>query len=292
MKCDKCKKNEANIILDNTDNLCVECYNEVVSGWIGIKDIKDYSKDIYIYDNNGTLRQFSIYHMFFGDKIAWFAKEVNGSYEFSVMEDAYGDQTEAINKLCLKTIKGVTNKTLSESNEGNYIDNALHRGNKQYSLNDYGVIHISDDEEGRACFIIDGMEVSQEELASLLSQFAGFNMEYKIKDVTDDIEVFRDNYNYLTCEEKTNYWNKFEHILNRFIDNNNFLSYKRVGFFDEEFWEYTDLLKELIQNGNAEFAIELGQNIKERLKSIDTDDDCFPDYEISVIDDILEDVQF
>ncbi|MDD3227530.1 MAG: hypothetical protein PHG56_08315 [Tissierellia bacterium] len=287
MKCDKCKKNEAKIKLDNTENLCLDCYNKVVSELIGIKDIEDYSKDIYIYDNNGKLRQFSIYHMFFGDKVSWFAKEVNGSYEFSIMEDAYSDQTKAINKLCLKTIKGVTNKTLRESNEGYYIDNALHRGNKQYSLNDYGVIQISDDENGRACFIIDGVEVSQEEFASLLTQFAGFNLEYKIKDITEDIDVFEDKYNYLTDEEKTNYWNKFERILNRFVDND-FISYKLIKFFDEEFWEYTELLKELIQYGNIEFAIDLGQKIKAKLLSIDTDDDSFPEYEIDVINDILK----
>lgn len=287
MKCDKCKKNEAKIKLDNTENLCLDCYNKVVSELIGIKDIEDYSKDIYIYDNNGKLRQFSIYHMFFGDKVSWFAKEVNGSYEFSIMEDAYSDQTKAINKLCLKTIKGVTNKTLRESNEGYYIDNALHRGNKQYSLNDYGVIQISDDDNGRACFIIDGVEVSQEEFASLLTQFAGFNLEYKIKDITEDIDVFEDKYNYLTDEEKTNYWNKFERILNRFVDND-FISYKLIKFFDEEFWEYTELLKELIQYGNIEFAIDLGQKIKAKLLSIDTDDDSFPEYEIDVINDILK----
>ena len=287
MKCDKCKKNEAKIKLDNTENLCLDCYNKVVSELIGIKDIEDYSKDIYIYDNNGKLRQFSIYHMFFGDKISWLAKEVNGSYEFSIIEDAYSDQTKAINKLCFKTIKGVTNKTLRESNEDYYIDNALHRGNKQYSLNDYGVIQISDDEDGRACFIIDGMEISHEELATLLTQFTGFNLEYKIKDITEDIDVFKDKYKYLTDEEKTNYWNKFERILNRFVDND-FISYKLIKFFDEEFWEYTELLKELIQYGNIEFAIDLGQKIKAKLLSIDTDDDYFPEYEIDVIDDILK----
>ena len=203
------------------------------------------------------------------------------------MEDAYSDQTKAINKLCFKTIKGVTNKTLRESNGDYYIDNALHRGNKQYSLNDYGVIQISDDENGRACFIIDGMEISHEELATLLTQFTGFNLEYKIKDITEDIDVFKDKYKYLTDEEKTNYWNKFERILNRFVDND-FISYKLIKFFDEEFWEYTELLKELIQYGNIEFAIDLGQKIKAKLLSIDTDDDYFPEYEIDVIDDILK----
>lgn len=138
MKCDKCKKNEANIILNNTDKLCFDCYNKIASGWIGIEDFEDYSRDIYIYDNDGSLRQFSVYYMIFGDKISWFAKEVNGAYEFSVMEDACFDQTKAINKLHLKIIMGVTNKTLSECNDRRYINNALHRGNKQYSLNDRG----------------------------------------------------------------------------------------------------------------------------------------------------------
>ena len=58
MKCDKCKKNEAKIKLDNTENLCLDCYNKVVSELIGIKDIEDYSKDIYIYDNNGNKGQY------------------------------------------------------------------------------------------------------------------------------------------------------------------------------------------------------------------------------------------
>ncbi len=40
MKCDKCKKNEANIILNNTVKLCIDCYNKIASGWIGIGDIE------------------------------------------------------------------------------------------------------------------------------------------------------------------------------------------------------------------------------------------------------------
>mgnify|MGYP000927230442 FL=1 len=201
MKCDKCKENEANIILNDTDNLCLDCYNEIASSWIGIEGFGDYSKDIYVYDNDGSLRQFSIYYMIFGDKISWFAKEVDGAYEFSVMEDACCDQTKAINKLHLKTIMGVTNKTLRENNDRYYIDNALHRGNKQYFLNDFGVIHISDDKDGKACFIIDGIEISFEELATMLSQFTGFNLEFRIKDVTEDIDVFEDKCNSIADEE-------------------------------------------------------------------------------------------
>ena len=288
MKCDKCNKNEANIILNNTDNLCIDCYNKIASGWIGIEDIKDYSKDIYIYDNDGVLRQFSIHYMIFGDKISWFMKEINGEYEFSVIEYAQCDQSEAINRLHIKTINGVTNKTLREDKGRHYISNTLHRGNKQYSLNEHGVIRISDDESGRAGFIIDGMKISCEELASLLSQFAGFNLEFKIRDVTEDIEVFKDRYRYITDEEKTYYWNEFEAMLERYTDKGDFLSYRSVKFFDEEFWEYTNLLKELTENGNLEFAIELGQRIKEKLKSVNTDDDCFPEYEINVIDNILK----
>ena len=201
MKCDKCKEKEANIILNDIDNLCLDCYNKIASSWIGIEGFGDYSRDIYIYDNDGSLRQFSIYYMIFGDKISWFAKEVDGAYEFSVMEDACCDQTKAINKLHLKTIMGVTNKTLRENNDRYYIDNALHRGNKQYSLNDFGVIHISDDKDGKACFIIDGIEIGHEELATMLSQFAGFNLEFRIKDVTEDIDVFEDKCKSITDEE-------------------------------------------------------------------------------------------
>lgn len=287
MKCDKCKENDANIVLNNTDNLCIDCYNKIASGWIGIEDIKDYSKDIYVYDNDGLLRQFSIYYMVFGDKISWFAKEVKGLYEFSVMEDACCDQVKAISKLHLKTIMGVTNKTLRESNDRYYIENALHRGKKQYSLNDFGVINISDDENGNTCFVIDGIEISHEELASMLSQFAGFNMEYKIKDVTEDIDVFKDKNNSITDEEKLIYWNKFEEILYRNIDDGGFLTYAKVKYFDEELWEYLNLLKSLMENGNDELAMELGQKIKSRLTSIDTDDDTFPEYEINIIDEII-----
>lgn len=107
MKCDKCNKNEANIILNSTDNLCIDCYNRIASRWIGIEDIKEYNKDIYIYDSDGVLRQFSIYYMILGEKISWVMKEVDGEYEFSVLEDAHCDQARAINKLHLKAINGV-----------------------------------------------------------------------------------------------------------------------------------------------------------------------------------------
>lgn len=40
------------------------------------------------------MRQFSIYYIIFGDKVSWVAKEVNGTYEFSVIEDACCEQTK------------------------------------------------------------------------------------------------------------------------------------------------------------------------------------------------------
>lgn len=57
-----------------------------------------------------------------------------------------------------------------------------------------------------------------------------------------------------------------------------------MKYFEDELREYLSLLKSLIENGNEKFAIELGQMIKARLKSIDTDDDTFPEYEINVIE--------
>lgn len=195
MKCDRCKKNEAKIVIGDNEHLCVDCYNEIASKLIGAENFNDYDKNIYIYENDGSVRQFSISHMYFGDKISWTASEVGGAYEFAEADDAFSDHIKALKKLHMKVIKGVMNKTLRESKADYYLDNVMHRGNKQYSLKDSGVLRILSDDNNRTSFIIDGMEVSSDELASLLSQFSGFNLEFRIKDVTDDIEVFEDKYN-------------------------------------------------------------------------------------------------
>lgn len=92
----------------------------------------------------------------------------------------------------------------------------------------------------------------------------------------------------ITDEEKIYYLDRFENILGRFVESGNFMSYRSVKHFDEEFWKYMDLIEELIEIGNAEFTAELVESIKERLASVDTDDDFFQEYEIKVIDDILE----
>ncbi|MDR3599282.1 MAG: hypothetical protein P4L49_02165, partial [Desulfosporosinus sp.] len=78
----------------------------------------------------------------------------------------------------------------------------------------------------------------------------------------------------------------FERTLSWFLKGD-FLSYKHESACEEALFERIDELELLCKYGNKEEAVEVGKRMKKRLISIEHDTDDFPDYLLTMIDQVL-----
>ncbi len=79
----------------------------------------------------------------------------------------------------------------------------------------------------------------------------------------------------------------FEKTLGWFLKND-FLSYKRESSCEEALYERIDELEALFNYGDRDNAVEVAEKMKERLSSIETDSDSFPEYLLTLIDQAVD----
>jgi hypothetical protein len=285
MKCDHCN-NEAKVILDNSNNLCMDCYNKILSEEYGCECFNEFTREIVISEPDGTIHTFEIEQMLLGKYTYWRAYE-EGGYEFALRVDTESNQKVAVKRLHQKILKGISAKSMQigQSQPGQ-ISNAVYRGNLEYNLNETGLLRIEDDADGKIYIYMDGIKLTGEEFLKMLTVYNGFNMEWRFLDIADDVDMPLKLS--ITKDRMEEYWQKFESMIMRFAEHGSFVSYKRSADLSEEIFEYLDILEELIRHGNGEDAVELGERIINRLKGLETDDDCFPIYEIESVERILE----
>lgn len=284
MKCDKCN-NEARVFLNNTHNLCMDCYNKLLSEEFGYEYFDDFTRKIVISEPDGTVHTFEIEQMQLGKYTFWRAFETDG-YEFALRVDTASDQKESVKQLHQKILKGISSKSLNiRQSPIDYISNAVYRGNKEYYLNETGVLRVAGDADGEIDVYIDGMKITGEEFLKMLTVYNGFNMEWKFLDISDKVDIpLKLN---ITTARMEEYWQKFERMIGRFAEHENFISYKRSSDLSEEIFEYLEIIEELIKHGNHVEAVELGERVIKRLEELETDDDNFPSYEIECVERIL-----
>ena len=284
--CDKCRVNPVKVSLTGIGEYCLDCYNSFMCEKMQVDFFNNYSKRIIVYENNGTGHVFCISHMILGTLVSWDAEEDNEGYKFNVSANIDGDQSKAFQKLLDKIFTGINTKSMSANEAEPLYSNTLHRGEKQYSLNDTGIMRLEEGESKEVYFIIDGIRVTPNELANMLTCYSGFNMKFEISDISDDITIQQKS-SELTEEDKKNYKEQFEEVLQGCMLGSDFISYKLIPHLEREIWRYLDVLKKLIDDGWAEYAMELSSYIKKRLTEIQHDDDYFPEYELQLIDDII-----
>lgn len=285
MICEKCGKQEARVLLYNIHHFCMDCYNKSLTKDFGCEYFNDFSRNIAFYELDGTIHYFKIEQMILGKYTSWRAFEDDG-YEFALRVDTDSDQTEAVKKLHQKIFDGVSSKSLNmRQNTGQYVSNAVYRGDKEYYLNETGVLRIDEDVDGEMNVFIDGKKITGGEFLKMLSVSNGFNMEWRILDITDEVDMpLKLNITPALLEEN---WQKFERIIGRFAEKGNFISYKRSSDLGVEVLEYMDIIEQLLRHGNCEEAVNLGERVIKRLEDLETDDDSFPNHEIECVERIL-----
>lgn len=279
--CDICKKEPVRIHIKGQGNFCLKCYNTMILERIGVDDTFHYPDTMAVREPNGSLHTFHIEHMIMGDTVCWDAFEQNGIYYFKEISDIGSNGTESAQRFFRKIVEGVCTKSLCEFEQR--ADNLLQRDGKYISLRDKGTINIIEDEDRgyQIGFEIDGIKFCGEDLEKLLGGFQGLSLRYQIQDASDPI-LKEDEYLVPVYITKTSLIGELKTAINNYSDRG-FISYKDTLKFSEVFYKIIDKLKVLAHSEKRDKALEAGRDMVRIMKSIETDDDYFPIYEIELI---------
>ena len=279
--CDICKKEPVRIHIKGQGNFCLKCYNTMILERIGVDDTFHYPDTMAVREPNGSLHTFHIEHMIMGDTVCWDAFEQNGIYHFREISDIGSNGTESAQRFFRKIVEGVCTKSLCESEQR--ADNLLRRDGKYISLRDKGTINIIEDEDRgyQIGFEIDGIKFRGEDLEKLLGGFQGLSLRYQIQDASDPI-LKEDEYLVPVYITKTSLIGELKTAINIYSDRG-FISYKDTFKFSEVFYKIIDKLEVLAHSEKRDKALEAGRDMVRIMKSIETDDDYFPIYEIELI---------
>jgi hypothetical protein len=288
MKCTRCKKNIATIhIEDLGQHLCLECNNDIMAEMLDVEKLEDYSKEISVSDVDKILHRFKISNMIMPGFSIWKAEEFGSGYEFEVLARPEDNQYTAIKHLHKKILTGLGYKTLRRVSDEHYISNAIQTGGGQYTLKSIGTCQIRySDEDDTVCLVIDGKLVSIQEFGLALTGFEGFNLEFQIKDKTDEVLGKDMALKHVSIDHDV-VMERFEKTLGWFLERG-FLSYKRASSCEEAIFERIEELEMLYRYGDRDNAINVAEKMKERLNSIDTDSDSFPEYLLTLIDQAVD----
>lgn len=287
MKCTTCQLNEATIYVMNRGDFCLNCHNEMIAALQGIEKSGEFAEIVSMEDVDGVCHQFEISNMILPDMTVWRAAEIDGDYQFEIIAKPEDKETVAFENLQAKIEKGLSCKTLERLSDRHLIDNVIRMKKGQYGLKSVGTGRISyDAEEDTACLVIDGEEVSLYDFRRALTTFEGFNLDFQIRDISDDV-LGKET---VLCPVSINpvvIFERFEKTLGWFLEGD-FLSYKWVRSCEDSLFERIDELELLHKYGDKETAEKVGERIKKRLLSIEHDDDHFPEYLLMLIDQVLE----
>lgn len=279
--CDICGNEPVRIQVNGHGKYCLKCFNTMILERIGVDDTFHYPDTMAVREPNGSLHTFHIEHMIMGDTVCWDAFGQNGIYHFREISDVGSNGTETARRFFQKVVEGVCTKSLCEYEHR--ADNLLYRDGKYISLRDKGTINIIEDEdrEYQVGFEIDGVKFRGEDLEKLLGGFQGLSLRYQIQDASDPI-LKEDEYLVPVYITKTSLIGELKTAINSYSDRG-FISYKDTLKFSEVFYKIIDKLEVLAHSEKRDKALEAGRDMVRIMKSIETDDDYFPIYEIERI---------
>lgn len=242
MKCTKCGLKEARVHVTGIGHFCMDCNNALVSDLLGTNALEDYEREISISDCDGGIHRFKISNMISPGFSAWEAKEISGDYIFKVLVSPEENQAEAVEQLHRKIISGVGYKTLERRQSNYHIENAINVDKEQYNLKSIGTLRIEhDSESGIVNLIIDGKRVGLDDFGLALTVFEGFNMDFRIKDPSEDV-LGKNTVLKPVNVDPDAIMDSFEKTLGWFLDGD-FLSYKCASACEDALMERVECWK-------------------------------------------------
>lgn len=184
--CNICRQQEAKVTLvfddDDRKYLCNDCYNNVLSEQLGVA-LESSVESMKVKDGKGIFRTFQIEQRLdpIGIIITAMEQEDHG-YVFAVHGELDCDQKALMEKLESKIKQGVAASYMKTETYPN--------GQTYHSLNHHqllGRVKHSDDHHFPV-IVIDGKPYTWEELGKLLKTYEGFQLEWKMHEITDDVD--------------------------------------------------------------------------------------------------------
>lgn len=281
--CDCCHKQPAQIYVKGEGKYCVDCYNSTFAdlyNWDN--DAFQYTRDIAVTDKAGDLHYFHLSHLFFGNMVRWEAVEHGGSYEIVMRGTQITPAKVQIQEFHRKIAETLWNRTTEKN------DTSL----PEYSLKDHGNIDIRySEEENGIIFVIDGRKFSPAEFSSMLEEYEGWTIQYQIRDKGRDILKEKEMLIPVEMTKKALVSELesaiFSFSKSKYIDDIQFVSYKNTSSLFDYIIRVIDKLEYMWEDGRREEAEETGKEMIRILQAVETDDDQFPEYEISLIENII-----
>jgi len=184
--CERCRSADAKIVFSMEPismHLCTNCYNELMAKDLDVKleqlpdtfSLKDYQRITRTFHVERRINPLGIY--------LEASETIEFGYKFAVHGELRCDQQKLLNKLMDKTRKGIAKQQVETSvfPNGQTYNSIIH---DQIT----GMIEYDETSEGTPLVIIDGKPFTWEEVGIMLMTYEGFQIKFKMYDMTDDIE--------------------------------------------------------------------------------------------------------
>lgn len=164
--------------------LCTRCFNAEVAKLHGLKDFENIRLEpVGITDSAGKSHQFHFQTRLLGGIVSLEAFELldgnPGGYQFQLVGDPEDDLFALLGRLIQKIRRALSVKHLKETDgHGLQIAEQTVRGRIQWD----------DSEDGRVpLLVVDGQEISWEDLGQMLMSFEGWQFKLEILDPSDEM---------------------------------------------------------------------------------------------------------
>lgn len=248
------------------------------------EDVPEKAMVFYANDFSGKRHVFSVgLRTSYDGMVSFIANEVykkgsvpTTSYEF----DVYGpiDKEEAlISELLLKTAKGINNTSLEFDYD---MPSVKSTGEMQ--------VIFSENYKGDYGWKIDGKCYSPEEAMKLFQSYEGWRFLFQAVDQTDDV-LEKDTLLMPIVMNENTFVDELKELIMIFSDGNKgeFVSYKNILGFDIMFEKLLEKLQFYFLRHPRGVGKIAGMKMIRVLENIDTDDDMFPEYQISLIRHVI-----
>ncbi len=164
-------------------NLCTQCFNAEVAKLHGLKDFENIRLEpIGLADCSGENHQFHFQTRLLGSMVTLEAFELQeghpGGYRFQMIGDPDDDLFILLGKLIQKIRRRLSIRHVEEGKLGLQIVDQTVRGRIDWDESEDGYVPL---------VVVDGREISWEELGHMLMSFEGWQFKLDIIDPSDEV---------------------------------------------------------------------------------------------------------
>ncbi len=284
MLCECCSRQEAITHITGHGYVCLDCNNKLMLKMHGRRDDFQHPETIYVYEPDGTVRQFALSHRVMEDGVFWTASEIGGGYIFEFMSDINDNTSEVIKRFQYKIIAGISYKTVDRAPSMGLFDDTLTKKGVEYSLNPRGNVDIRLDSQDKVKLSIDGEEFSLNDFGKMLKRYAGASMCFQVQ---DRIEPLLQKDEYLVSLKVTagGLLADFAGAIEVFEDD--FVPSEKIVAFEKTMLDIANKLDILYHSEKMSEARFAGQKMIEMLQDLRCSDGDFPKFDIQLINNII-----